>query len=111
MAIIGTFTATKDGGWTGSIRTLTINVRARFVPNDNRDNERAPDFRIMAGRSELGAAWVQRTKDEIPREYLSVHIDDPGLEEPVSAAMFVVNDGDEAHLVWHRSRENRDVIK
>ena len=56
MAIIGTFTPTKDGGWTGTIRTLTIDVKARFVPNDNRDNDRAPDFRVFAGRSELGAA-------------------------------------------------------
>lgn len=57
MAIIGKFTPTNDGGWSGSIRTLTVNVRAKFVPNDNRENERSPDFRIMAGRSELGVAW------------------------------------------------------
>ena len=60
MSIIGTFTPTKDGGWAGTIRTLTIDVKARFVPNDNRDSERAPEFRIFAGRSELGAAWRER---------------------------------------------------
>ncbi|MEJ1968429.1 MAG: DUF736 family protein [Rhizomicrobium sp.] len=36
MAIIGTFTPTKEGGWSGAIRTLTIDVKAKFVPNDNR---------------------------------------------------------------------------
>ena len=104
MAIIGTFTATKDGGWTGAIRTLTIDVKAKFVPNDNRDNERAPAFRIFAGRSELGAAWAQRTKDEPPRDYLSVQIDDPSLPEPISAAMFHAKEGEEAQLVWNRRR-------
>ncbi|MDR5727574.1 MAG: DUF736 domain-containing protein [Terriglobia bacterium] len=102
MAIIGTFTPTKDGGWSGAIRTLTIDVKAKFVPNDNRDNDRAPAFRIFAGRSELGAAWVQKTKDEIPRGYLSVQIDDPSLPEPISAAMFHGKYDEEAQLVWHR---------
>ncbi|MBL27684.1 MAG: hypothetical protein CMM50_09070 [Rhodospirillaceae bacterium] len=102
MAIIGTFTPTKDGGWTGTIRTLTIDVKARFVPNDNRDNDRAPDFRVFAGRSELGAAWRERTSGENPREYLSVRLDDPSLAESISAALFEGSDGKLAKLVWNR---------
>jgi uncharacterized protein (DUF736 family) len=102
MSIIGTFTSTKDGGWAGSIRTLTVDVKARFVPNDNRDSDQAPVFRIYAGRSELGAAWRQRTNGENPREYLSVRLDDPSLPEPISAAMFETEDGKEAQLVWKR---------
>lgn len=104
MSIIGTFTPTKDGGWAGTIRTLTIEVKARFVPNDNRDSERAPEFRIFAGRSELGAAWRERTNGENPREYLSVRLDDPGLPEPISAAMFEATDGRTAQLVWNRRK-------
>ena len=46
MSVIGTFTPAKDGGWTGSIRTLTINMKVRLVPNDNRDNDNAPAFRV-----------------------------------------------------------------
>lgn len=79
MSVIGTFTPAKDGGWTGTIRTLTIDVKARFVPNDNRDSDRAPEFRIFAGRSELGAAWRQRTSGENPREYLSVRLGRSGF--------------------------------
>ena len=60
MSVIGTFTSAKDGGWNGSIQTLTINTKVRLVPNDNRENENAPAFLIFAGRSELGAAWQQR---------------------------------------------------
>ena len=102
MSVIGTFAATKDGGWTGTIRTLMIDVKVRFVPNDNRDNDNAPAFRVVAGRSELGAAWRQHTNGEPAREYLSVKLDDPSLPEPVSAAMFEAEDGNEAKLVWTR---------
>ncbi len=34
MSVIGTFTPTKDGGWTGTIRTLTIHAHVRLVPNE-----------------------------------------------------------------------------
>src|SRR5690606_28104381 len=33
MANIGTFTADKDG-YTGTLRTLTLNVKVKLVPND-----------------------------------------------------------------------------
>jgi len=102
MAIIGTFTPTRDGGWAGSIHTLTIDVKARFVPNDNRESERAPHFRILAGRSELGAAWRERTSGENPREYLRVRLDDPSLPEPIFAALFHGPDGAASQLLWSR---------
>jgi uncharacterized protein (DUF736 family) len=104
MSVIGRFTPSKDGGWIGTIRTLTIDVKVRFVPNDNRDNEHAPAFRIFAGTSELGAAWCQHTSGENPREYLSVKLDAPGLPEGISAALFEAEDGNEAQLIWSRRR-------
>jgi uncharacterized protein (DUF736 family) len=104
MSVIGTFAPAKDGGWVGTIRTLTINVKARFVPNDNRDNERAPVFRIFAGRSEIGAAWREHSSGEGGRDYFSVRLDDPSLSEPIAAAMFQSGQGKEAQLVWSRTR-------
>jgi len=104
MAIIGTFVPTRDGGWAGTIRTLTIDVKARLVPNDNRDSERAPDFRVFAGRSELGAAWREHTSGSNAREYLSVRLDDPGLVEGFTAALFPSDDGMKAQLVWNRRK-------
>lgn len=47
MANIGTFTAEKDG-FTGTLRTLTLNVKVKLVPNDKGDNENAPDYRLQA---------------------------------------------------------------
>jgi Uncharacterized conserved protein len=105
MAIIGTFTAISDGGWEGRIRTLTINVRARFVPNDNRENERSPDYLILVGLVELGVAWIHRTKESPAREYLSVQLDDPTLAEPIAAALFFHTGEERARLIWMRRRE------
>src|SRR3546814_12519956 len=104
MSVIGTFTPAKDGGWAGTIRTLTIEVKARFVPNDNRDGERAPEFRVFAGRSEVGAAWREHTSGENPREYLRVRLDDPRLPEPLSAPMFDAAGGRTDQHVWTRRR-------
>jgi len=52
MATIGTFTKTKEGGYVGTIRTLTVNVKTKLVPNDNRENDKAPTFRVFAGSAD-----------------------------------------------------------
>jgi uncharacterized protein (DUF736 family) len=102
MALIGTFTPAKDGGWTGSVQTLTINAKLRFVPNDNRDNDNAPAFRVILGQSRIGDAWEARSGGDSPKNYLRVRLDDPGLIEPISAALFPSEDGGAAQLVWNR---------
>jgi len=99
MATIGNFTPGKDG-YAGTIRTLTINVKARITTNDNKKSDNAPDFRIYAGQAELGAAWKAQTKGDEPRDYLSVLLDDPSFSEPIQAALF--EDGGAAYLVWNR---------
>lgn len=104
MSVIGTFTPTKDGGWTGSIRTLTIHAHVRLVPNDNRESEHAPAFRVYIGRSRIGDAWIAQSSGESPKDYLRVRLDDPSLPEPLSAALFQSESGMEAQLVWSRRR-------
>lgn len=99
MATIGSFTVGKDG-YIGTIRTLTVNVKAKIVANDQKKSEGAPDFRVYAGRGELGAAWKAQTNGEEPRDYLSVQLDDPSFPEPIRAALFE-EDG-AAFLVWNR---------
>ncbi|HCF1376677.1 TPA: DUF736 family protein, partial [Pseudomonas aeruginosa] len=54
MANIGTFTADKDG-FTGTLRTLTLNVKVKLVPNDKGSSENAPDFRLQAAGHDIGA--------------------------------------------------------
>jgi uncharacterized protein (DUF736 family) len=105
MSVIGTFTPAKDGGWSGSIRTLTIDAKVRLVPNDNRDNDKAPAFRVFVGQSRIGDAWEARSGGESPKDYLRVRLDDPSLSEPISAALFPSEDGGTAQLVWSRRRQ------
>ena len=76
MATIGTFTA-ADSGYAGSVKTLTLSFRAKFVPTE-KDNDKAPDYRIFAGATECGAAWKKTARDS-DREYLSVKLDDPSF--------------------------------
>ena len=104
MSVIGTFTPTKDGGYEGTIRTLTIDIKARFVPNDNRSSDSAPMFRVFAGRSEIGAAWTAQTNGEGSKAYLSVNLDDPCLPNPIHAALFEDDETKSAQLVWSRRR-------
>lgn len=102
MATIGSFTAGKEG-YSGTIRTLTVNVRAKIVANDAKKSDGAPDFRVYAGRAELGAAWKARTNGEEPRDYLRVQLDDPSFPEPIRAALF--EDDGAGFLVWNRRQE------
>ncbi|MCG8598256.1 MAG: DUF736 domain-containing protein [Kiloniellales bacterium] len=99
MATIGSFTAVADG-YTGTIRTLTVNVKAKIIANDQKKSEGAPDFRVYAGRAELGAARKAQTNGDEPRDYLSVQLDDPSFPEPIRAALF--EDDGAAFLVWNR---------
>ena len=102
MSTIGTFTPASNGGWNGSIRTLTIDAKVRLVPNDNRENENAPAFRVLVGQSRIGDAWEARSSGENPKDYLRVRIDDPSLYEPINAALFPSDDAGAAQLVWSR---------
>lgn len=102
MATIGTFVPTKEGGWAGHIRTLMIDVKVRLIPNDNKENEAAPAFRVFAGDAEIGAVWRKRSGGDEPKDYLSVKLEDPTLPDGISVAMFEANDGKEMKLVWSR---------
>src|SRR5215207_476194 len=99
MATIGSFAA-SDNGFTGSIKTLTLNIKAKFAPSD-KENDKAPDYRIFAGATEFGAAWKKTARDS-DREYLSVKLDDPSFPAPIYASLVKI-DGDEGYtLIWSR---------
>jgi uncharacterized protein (DUF736 family) len=101
MANIGTFTADKDG-FTGTLRTLTLNVKVKLVPNDKGDRENAPDFRLQAtGGYDIGAAWKKVSQAERP--YLSVTLDDPSFPATVYARLIEEDDGTH-NLIWSRSK-------
>jgi uncharacterized protein (DUF736 family) len=99
MSTIGTFTA-SDNGYIGSIKTLTLNVKAKFVTSE-KDHEKAPDYRIFAGSIEFGAAWKKTARDS-DREYLSVKLDDPSFPAPLYASLVKVDGDDGFTLIWSR---------
>ena len=103
MANIGSFTAAENG-YTGSVKTLTLNVKAKFVATE-KENDKAPDYRIFAGTTEFGAAW-KKTARETEREYLSVKLDDPSFAQPIYASLVEAEGGKEFNLIWSRRNGN-----
>jgi uncharacterized protein (DUF736 family) len=101
MATIGSFTS-NGNGFTGAIKTLNLNVKAKFVRIEN-PSDKGPHFRIYAaGNVELGAAW-QKHSDQTDRDYCSVKLDDPSFPAPIYASLV---DADEGYsLIWSRSRQ------
>ncbi|MFC3396376.1 DUF736 domain-containing protein [Brenneria rubrifaciens] len=100
MANIGTFTA-QSNGFTGTIHTLTLNVKAKFIPIDS-SSEHAPDYRIQStGGYDIGAAWkkISQTK----RSYLSVILDDPSFPSIIYARLIEEENG-AYNLIWSRSK-------
>jgi uncharacterized protein (DUF736 family) len=101
MSIIGVFKKTDDG-YEGTIVTLALNAKAKFVPCEKR-SQNSPDFRVVTGKGEVGAAW-QQAMEEGERPYLSVSLDDPSFGEPVKAALFEADDKS-FNLVWNRQKK------
>jgi uncharacterized protein (DUF736 family) len=100
MATIGTFTANADGSFTGAIHTLAINLKSvQIKPVDDKPGDKSPDFRVFAGKAELGAAWKKTSREE--NDYLSVKLDDPSFGAAINVAL-VLLDGKHT-LVWSRS--------
>jgi uncharacterized protein (DUF736 family) len=100
MATIGTFTQDDAGNYNGAIKTLTLNVKSAVLRTVEKDNDKAPDYRIFSGSTEFGAAWMKTSRED--RSYLSVKLDDPSFAAPIYASLV---DSDEGYsLIWARSR-------
>ena len=59
MAIIGNFTA-NETGFTGSIRTLALNVKARIARVEN-PSDKGPQFRVYAGSVDYAETVIMRS--------------------------------------------------
>lgn len=99
MATIGTFTKTENG-YTGAVKTLTLNVKARIVAAE-KSNDKAPVFRVFAGPTEFGAAWKKKA-NETGRDYLSLKLDDPSFPAPIYASLVEIEGEDSLSLIWSR---------
>jgi uncharacterized protein (DUF736 family) len=107
MAIIGNFTYDPaDDTYVGAITTLTLHRQDVTLCPANKSHDREPDYRIVqeqeSGTVEIGAGW-KRTSER-GREFISIVLDDPALPAPISAAMFLADQGCNATLVWQRAQ-------
>ena len=103
MAQIGSFRRTESG-YSGSIRTLSLNVELVLISVDNTEAENAPNYRIHLGDErgpEIGAGW-KRTGEKAG-DYASLQLDDPTLARPIRANLFQ-SGGDKSvwSLLWNR---------
>ena len=110
MAQIGQFTRTQSG-YSGRIRTLSLDLALVFIPADNADVENAPDYRIRLGDEEggeIGAGWLQ-TGDRAGA-YISVVLDDPTIAQPIRARLFQSDEnGRDWGLHWVRSKKKYNL--
>ena len=70
---------------------------------DRKETEAAPDFRVVTGTTEIGAAW-RRYKQGSEETYLRVKLDDPSLPQPIWGALLEPSEDGVARLLWRRDR-------
>ena len=103
MTQIGEFTKLKTG-YSGRIRTLSLDIAVAIVTAEASETENAPDYRVHRGDGdgpEVGAAW-KRTGEKAG-DYVSLLIDDPALPQPIRANLFQ-NGSDKTSWSLHWSR-------
>ena len=112
MTQIGQFIRTQSG-YSGRIRTLSLDLAIVFVPTDKSDVENAPDYRIRVGDEdgiEIGAGWLQT--GERAGAYISVLLDDPAFAQPIRARLFQSDEsGRDWDLHWTRQKKRDDQDK
>jgi uncharacterized protein (DUF736 family) len=96
MTTIGNFTSEGER-FTGYIRTITLNSGVAIVPTP-KATEKAPDYRVLSGATEIGAGWKKTSAEGRP--YLSIRLDDPSFNAPIACRL--VSGDDEHRLIWSR---------
>lgn len=106
MAQIGHFSRTASG-YSGRIRTLSLDLELTFVPTESVDGENAPAYRIHLGDEdgpEVGAGW--KHTGERAGAFISVVLDDPVFPQPIRARLFQSDeDGRGWGLHWTRQKK------
>jgi len=85
MPTIGSFRQDDLFGQEGILETPTLKAKIKFVPLRDR-SEKQPDYRILAGKREIGAAWSRTSKNG--GEYLFLKLTDPSQPAPVCCNLY-----------------------
>ncbi len=109
MTQIGEFTKLK-AGYSGRIRTLSLDIAVAMVATEPSETENAPDYRVHADTEdgpEIGAGW-KRASDK-GGEFVSIQFDDPTFMQPLRANLFQNGDDKTSwSLHWSRPRDRAE---
>jgi uncharacterized protein (DUF736 family) len=109
MTQIGEFTRQKSG-YSGHIRTLSLDIAVAIVTAGANDTENAPDYRVHAESDEgpeIGAGW--KRSSEKAGDYVSIQLDDPTFPQPIRANLFQNGDDKTSwSLHWSRPRDRAE---
>ena len=85
MPTIGSFSQDDLFGQGGILETSTLKTKIKFVPLKDR-SEKQPDYRILTGKREIGAAWSRTSKKG--SAYLFLKLTDPSQPDPVVCNLY-----------------------
>ena len=76
---LGTVTKRDDGGFEGTLSMMTLNTKITIAPNNTKEHERQPDFRIFAAKGgEIGGGWKRVGKGS-GKPYISLTFAHPAF--------------------------------
>ncbi|HKY82284.1 MAG TPA: DUF736 domain-containing protein [Sphingobium sp.] len=75
MAAIG-YVTRNGNGFKGQLRTLSIRAEIEIIPNNRKNGDSQPDYRVMAAGVEVGAGWVRRGEMS-GKDYVSLSLAAP----------------------------------
>lgn len=76
---LGTVTKRENGGYEGTLSMMTLTTKITIAPNEAKENDRQPDYRIYAAKGgEIGGGW-KRTGKNSGKPYVSVTLAHPAF--------------------------------
>lgn len=113
---IGELQHQEAGSFSGFINTLElqVNFNMKKIPEGERTSQKSPHYTIMAGKVELGKAWIE-TVNGGPNnglEYLSLSIDDMSFPDEIRAAAFVSKTDNRLwNIEWSRPKKKAAPVQ
>jgi len=76
---LGTVTKRENGGYEGRLAMMTLSTAITILPNEAKENDRQPDFRIFAAKGgEIGGGWNRVGKNS-GKPYVSLTFAHPAF--------------------------------
>lgn len=75
---IGELTKSKDGSYSGFLKTLSVSVNIDMEPVKEKAGPNHPDFRILAKGQEVGAAW-NKVGQQSKKPYIGCKVEAPEI--------------------------------